>query len=247
MVRLPRRDPHTLTGVYALGVMDDAERNRFERHLNRCQPCTREVRGLREVTARLAMAVALPTPPQLRERVLAAARTTSQLPAVMQRGERGVTGSAWRLRLAAGAATVGVAAAVALGVAQVSTQHDLSQAQAQNRAIAAILAATDVRVLTASTSVGGAGTVVVSPARRDMIFVAAGLPALPAAKVYQLWLIGPPRIRSAGLLPAAQAGRTAPVLASGLNAGDKVGVTVEPAGGSAQPTTTPILVISLPA
>jgi anti-sigma-K factor RskA len=34
-----------------------------------------------------------------------------------------------------------------------------------------------------------------------------------------------------------------PVLASGLLAGDKIGVTVEPAGGTAQPTTSPIVVI----
>ena len=76
-----------------------------------------------------------------------------------------------------------------------------------------------------------------------MIFTSAGLPALPGTKVYQLWLLGQPRTRSAGLLPAARAGRTGPVLASGLVRGDQVGVTVEPAGGTAQPTTTPIVVM----
>jgi anti-sigma-K factor RskA len=35
------------------------------------------------------------------------------------------------------------------------------------------------------------------------------------------------------------------VLAAGLAVGDRAGVTVEPAGGSAQPTTTPILAIPL--
>ena len=58
--------------------------------------------------------------------------------------------------------------------------------------------------------------------------------------------MGPPRTRSAGLLRPATGGHTAPVLAAGLQAGDQVGVTVEPAGGTAQPTTTPILVMSLP-
>jgi hypothetical protein len=37
------------------------------------------------------------------------------------------------------------------------------------------------------------------------------------------------------------------VLASGLVHGDKLGLTVEPAPGSAQPTTTPILDLALPA
>jgi hypothetical protein len=54
-------------------------------------------------------------------------------------------------------------------------------------------------------------------------------------------------VRSAGLLPLPSAGQTAPVLASGLVAGDKVGMTVEPAGGTSLPTTTPILLLTLPA
>ena len=101
--------------------------------------------------------------------------------------------------------------------------------------------------MTQATTRGGTATVVVSRAQQKMIFTTAGLPPLPAAEVYELWLIGPPRVRPAGLLPPPSAGKTAPLLASGLVAGDKVGVTVEPAGGTSMPTTTPILLISLPA
>jgi hypothetical protein len=35
------------------------------------------------------------------------------------------------------------------------------------------------------------------------------------------------------------------VIASGLRPGDQTGLTIEPAGGSAQPTTTPIVVVPL--
>jgi anti-sigma-K factor RskA len=144
------------------------------------------------------------------------------------------------------AATAGLAAALVLGLDQAATQHQLDQAQARNRAIAAVLAAPDARILTQATSDGGTATVVVSTGQEKMIFTAAGLPSLPAAKAYQLWLIGVPT-RSAGLLPAPAGGRTTPVIASGLTPGDKVGVTVESAGGTSQPTTTPIVIISLPA
>jgi anti-sigma-K factor RskA len=41
------------------------------------------------------------------------------------------------------------------------------------------------------------------------------------------------------------AGLTTPALASGLVSGDELGMTVEPAGGTNQPTTTPILLLSL--
>jgi hypothetical protein len=57
--------------------------------------------------------------------------------------------------------------------------------------------------------------------------------------------MAPGRTREAGLLPQPAAGRTAPLLASGLSSADRIGVTVEPAGGTRQPTTTPILVMTL--
>ena len=77
------------------------------------------------------------------------------------------------------------------------------------------------------------------------MFTSAGLPVLASSKVYQLWLIGPSGAISGGLLAQASQGRTAPVLASGLVPGDEVGVTVEPAGGTRQPTTKPIVLIKV--
>jgi anti-sigma-K factor RskA len=144
------------------------------------------------------------------------------------------------------AAGVCLAAALVLGVALALVQHRLDQARARDQAIAAVLGSRDARLFTSATSRGGATTVVVSPARHQMIVTAAGLPPLPAGKVYQLWLIGPPRTRSAGLLPAGAGDRQGPVLAGGVAPGDKFGMTVEPAGGTAQPTTTPIVVLTLP-
>jgi anti-sigma-K factor RskA len=38
---------------------------------------------------------------------------------------------------------------------------------------------------------------------------------------------------------------TGPVLTSGLNSGERLGLTIEPAGGSAHPTTHTILQIAL--
>jgi anti-sigma-K factor RskA len=235
-----------LTGVYALDAVDGAERDRFERHRRRCRACDGEVRGLRETAGRLALAAARVPPPQLKDRVLAAAARTRQLPPPAADRPRPPGRPAWLPRIAMAAAAAGVAAAIALGLAWGHAQQQLDRAQARDRAIAAVLTAPGARILTAGTKVGGTGTIVVAAAQRRLIFTAAGLPPLPAARVYQLWLLGPPRIRSAGLLPRPAGGRTAPLLASGLQPGDQVGVTVEPAGGTAQPTTTPILVMSLP-
>jgi hypothetical protein len=40
-------------------------------------------------------------------------------------------------------------------------------------------------------------------------------------------------------------GVTAPVVVKGLTAGDKVGLTVEPASGASHPTSAPVLLLSL--
>ena len=245
MVKLLRHDLHILTGAYALDALEGAERDRFEHHLHRCQPCAHEVGGLRETASRLAMAVAVVPPPALRGRVLAAVARTRQAPPAIDPQPRSAHRPAWVPRLAAAVAAAGIAAAAVLGVVQVRTQDGLDRSRAQSRAMAAVLAAPDARIMKQPTLAGGVATVVVSPARHEVIFAAAGLPGLPPAKVYELWVMGPPGTRPAGLL-AAEAGRTTPVLASGLRPGDQVGLTVEPAGGTSQPTGKAILVMPLP-
>ena len=247
-----RRDLHALVGAYALDALDGAERDRFERHLRGCRACESEVRGFAATAAALAMAAAAEPPSGLKQRVLAAAAVTRQSPptvakaAARRRPHTSAPRRAWLPRLALSAAAAGLVAAAALGGVTVWTQHQLTTAQAENQAIAAVLAAPDAQIASARTSAGGIATVVASHSAGSIVFTSAGLQALPPSKVYELWFLGK-TARPAGLLPPARAGRTAPVLAAGLAVGDKVGVTVEPAGGSSSPTTTPIVVLTLSA
>jgi hypothetical protein len=246
-MRLPRQDRHALTGAYALDAVEGRERDRFTRHLDRCQSCTSEVRGFREVGTALAVAVAVEPPPELRTRVMTAVARTPQEPAASRPEPRRVNPArTWVPWLSGAVAMAGIVLAVVFGLARAHTEQQLSQVRAQNQAIAAVLAAPDARLIAQRTSAGGAATVVLDAARHKLVVVTSGLPSLPAGKVYQLWLIGPKKIVSAGLLPPASSGRTAPVLASGLVGGDKLGLTVERAPGAAQPTTTPILALPLP-
>jgi anti-sigma-K factor RskA len=95
------------------------------------------------------------------------------------------------------------------------------------------------------TSVGGTVTVVVSARQRAVVVTTAGMPSLVPAQVYQVWVMSPSGARSAGLLSrASQAG---PLLASGVGPGDRIGITVEPSGGTSSPTTTPVVVLPLSA
>jgi hypothetical protein len=249
-MRLLRQDSHALAGVYALDALEPgAERDRFNHHLNRCQPCASEVRGFREVATALAFAAAAEPPPPLRGRVMAVVARTRQLPpetGAEARPRRSRPWAPWVPWLSGAVATAGIVIAVIFGIAAAHTQGELNQARAQNQEIAGVLAAPDATLLTSGTTAGGAAVVVLAPSRHELVVTTAGLPALRVGQVYQLWLIGPVKIVSAGLLPPAEGGKTSPVLASGIVAGDKLGLTVEPAPGTAQPTTTPILALPLP-
>ena len=273
---LLRNDQHTLTGVYALDALDTAaEVARFERHMNRCDSCTSEVRGFRETATRLGMAVSRQPPPTLRTAVMAEVARTRQLPALDDRARhaRPVPRLTLLPRLATAGAALGLAAAITLGVVLVNTQNQLNQAQhqlsqaqgqlgqaqrqlsqakrhlvaaqTQLAAINAVRTASDATLVTKATSIGGRVTMVKSAAKHQIVVTTAGLPPLRAGKVYQLWLIGGHgnKIRSEGLLAAPRGGHTAPVLISGVLAGDTLGVSVQQAGGSIQPTLKAVIVL----
>jgi hypothetical protein len=68
---------------------------------------------------------------------------------------------------------------------------------------------------------------------------------LAGVACYELWLMQPGADRPAGLLPMPKHGMSGPVVATGLRAGDRLGLTVEPAHGSRRPTSPMILVLAL--
>jgi anti-sigma-K factor RskA len=249
-VRFLRHDLHSLAGPYALDALEaGSERDRFTRHLSRCQSCAAEVKGFREVATAMAFAAAAEAPAELRDRVLTAAARTRQLPPEVKthvRPRRSRTRVPWVPWLSGVVATASIVVAVLFGFAQAHTRDELNQIKAENQAISLLLSAPEAKLLTHTVTHGGVATVVLAADRHELAVVTTGLPALPAGQVYQLWLIGKPKIVSAGLLPAAKNGQTPAVLATGVVKGDTLGLTVEPAGGSAQPTTTPILELPLP-
>jgi anti-sigma-K factor RskA len=249
-MRFLRHDLHSLSGAYALDALEGGvELDRFTRHLSRCQSCTSEVRGFREVGTALAFAAAAEPPPELRGRVLAAATRTRQLAPEVKthaRPRRSRAWVPWVPWLSGVVATASIVVAVLFGFAQAHTEQELSQVRAENQAISVLLSAPQAKLLTHTVTSGGMATVVLVANRHELAVITNGLPALPPGKVYQLWLIGKAKTVSAGLLPSASSGRTRPVLATGVVKGDTLGLTVEPAPGSAQPTTTPILALPLP-
>ena len=72
---------------------------------------------------------------------------------------------------------------------------------------------------------------------REAVVSTTGMASLPSGRVYQVWVISPSGARSAGLLHGTS------LLASAVARGDRIGITVEPAGGTARPTTNPVAVV----
>jgi Anti-sigma-K factor rskA/Putative zinc-finger len=246
-------DLHTLAGAYAMDAVADADRASFEQHLSGCAACREEIRGLREATAALATAIAATPRPELKDRTLRAAARIRQLPPAVGAGSAGTAGpaaAAGRLagpapKLALAAAAALIAVVVAFAAMMHGTRHQLDQAQSRAHAIAAVLNAADVTMLTADVRTGGTATVVMSHRRRALVFTAAGLRALPAGWHYELWLMGSAGARAAGPLPAAHEGMVGPMVVAGLAATESVGLTVEPAAGRPRPTAPMILRLAL--
>ncbi|MET9039418.1 anti-sigma factor [Streptomyces mirabilis] len=244
-------DLHTLTGAYALHALSDEEREAFKRHLAVCEPCAQETAELSATAARLGLAVSLTPRPVLREQVLRRISTVRQeapREPVLSRSGRALRGrllSRWALAAC-------LAAAAALGGATVWQHQRAEDALEQARQaehgtdqIAAVLAAPDARTRAAKLSGGATGTVVVSDSQDRAVFVVSGMAHPPRGKVYQLWFDDGGTMRSAGLMDAARSDQ-AVLMRGAVDGASGMGITVEPAGGSEQPTSTPLALMSFP-
>ncbi|MFH8656734.1 anti-sigma factor [Streptomyces afghaniensis] len=238
-------DPHLAVGAYVLHALPAGEATDFEKHLAVCGPCRREVDQLSSAAVRLGAAETSTPSADLRRRVL------DQIVTVRQ--DRSVTGGRrrprWSLKPALAAS---VAAAAALGgvVWWQSSEADTAREQsAQDRAeyrqLTDVLAAPDATISRKELKGGGTASVVASRAQGRSALIASGLPRLIGDRVYELWYAESGRYRPAGLLSSA-GGRQAYVLDGRLEGATAVCITVEPAGGSTQPTTDLVGVIPVP-
>ncbi|MBE1491880.1 anti-sigma factor [Plantactinospora soyae] len=241
-------DIHTLVGAYVLDAVDDIERAAFSRHLADCPSCASEVGELRETAARLADGAWSVPPPGLRTEVLAEVSRTRQVrPGGRPARDGRPAGSRWRTLSAVAVAAAVLAAgagAVTWTVAQQRVRDERAStaaARAETERIRTVLAQPDLAVRGAELSGGGRLTVFSSPGRDAGLALLADAPPIPADRAYQLWLMDGATARPANVLAAGATGDTA--LLSGVRGRSAVAVTVEPAGGSAQPSTTPLVIV----
>lgn len=237
-------DLHALSGAYAVDALDDLERARFERHLEDCEDCRAEVQSLREAAALLAEDAALTPPPGLRDRVLAGIETVRPLPPVVPGATPAPAPATRRARrwlpLLVAASVLAV-----LGVGLAAWQPWSTEAPVLS-ATERVLQADDAQQVTFSFDDGSSATLTRSVSEGRAVITTRDMAAPPSGRVYELWLQDPEgQFAPAGLMPVA-ADQT--VLLDG-DASEAVaaGITIEPAGGSPQPTTDPIALFDLQA
>jgi anti-sigma factor RsiW len=225
-------DIHALVGAYSVDALDDIERASFERHLAACPVCTAEVDSLREAAAALADDVAVPPPAGLRSLVLADIARVRPLPPVASVGGP-IVRRKWFPALVAAVviALVGVGGVVWHPWSDDSSQHLSATDQ--------VLADPQAQRISQDLPDGGQVTVVRSTKLGQAVVVTEDMPPAPEGHAYQLWLQTPDQ----ALVPAGlmKAGQTTALLEGDAATAIGAGITVEPAGGSEQPTTDPVV------
>jgi anti-sigma-K factor RskA len=237
------QDQHTLAGAYALHSLSPSEAVRFEDHLAGCQSCRQEVRGFHETAARLAAATARTPPPELRERVLADVARTRQLAPAPERLPTPRRRWGWGLGLVLAAC---LAVVVALGAVVADQARRLGELRENEQRIAAVLSAPDAEYTTAEPQEGVTVSLVYSESEGRLVFSSYGL-SDREEEDYQVWLTRDDgTVRSAGVLSIDDSGVAAPLLAGVEEGADNgVAVTLEPEGGSEQPTSDPLMAMPL--
>ncbi|WP_328870286.1 anti-sigma factor [Streptomyces sp. NBC_00287] len=250
-----RGDLHSLAAPYALDALEPGERVRFEKHLKKCDRCAAEVRTLSEDAVRLAWSTSAPPPAALRERVLAAVRTTAQEPVRAREPQLpphvwGMQAPPARVRerrplfvpFATATAAAALVVASLFAVQANQTQEQLDAERAQAREIAHVLAAPDARASTGQDAEGRSIGVIASASEGSAVVTLGRYDDLPGDRVHQLWVMRPDaQPRSLGLFDG-----DTPLVASGLDtSATSLAVTVEPDGGSPQPTTQPVVQLAL--
>jgi anti-sigma-K factor RskA len=226
-------DIHALVGAYAVDALDDLERAAFERHLAECAECRREVAGLREAAGLISETTTAEPPAELRDRVLAGIGGIRPLPpeVPVARPRRRRT-ARWLVAAAAAVLLVGGGVVVA--------EQPWSDSQSQNVADQ-VLRASDAKRTSLDFPGGASATVVHSDSLGQAVIVTKDMPPPPAGKVYELWLDQPGRgMVPAGLMPV-ESDQTV-ILSGDAATATAAGITVEPEGGSPEPTTEPIAV-----
>jgi anti-sigma-K factor RskA len=233
-----------LKDSYVLGAMPEEERLEFEQYLVAHPDLQAEVEELSTVAGLLAFSVReQEPPPELRRRIMEVVEAEASHPDASR--------PPWLAGLweAVGVRDLALAAAVALVVGLFSwgmlLQGEVRDLQGRVQSLQS--QPQDQSQGPQMISLGGAGTKqgataeLVTLEGDRAVLVAENMPPVPEGKTYQIWVIKGDTPKPSGLFEP-KGNSIAAVVENHVEGADAVAVTVEPEGGSKEPTTDPMLV-----
>lgn len=226
-------DISTRAAAYAAGALNAEERRELEHELRTSPRLAAEVREFTETAATLGLAVEPVGPPAaLRGSLLDALDATPQ--------RSNVTRGPWFARPIATLLGAAAAAVIAIGGTVVAVNLIREPSPVEQ-----IIAAADYERVVHEMESGASVTAVWSDSLGRAALLIDDMGAAPSGHTYQAWLIDPAGHAAPDALFEATGDAVVSVPLLGvMHAGDAIGITIEPVGGSAVPTTEPILVIS---
>lgn len=226
-----------LLGAWAVDAVDPEERALVERVLEQDQQLRAEADELQRVTDRLAASLAADPPASLRESVLGAISTEPHsVPQAEPHAESPPRRWVWAL---AAAAAVCLAIGGWWGISALN-QDGISE-QEQYTAVEQVLQDPDAQHFTAELPEQGSLEIALA-ADGTGVLTGQRVPTPGDQRAYQLWTIDGDAAPASHGLVEIHDGRVLMPL-DGVPDGAVVALTVEPAGGSEQPTTDPILAV----
>jgi hypothetical protein len=216
---------------YALGVADEPERGEISEHLARkCPNCVPGVASALGTVTAMSGAVQLTDPPKrLRRRVMAAIEKEPK------RSRMGIF-LPWAITAVMSIALLSVG---------ISGRRRIGDTERLRQALSILNDPATRDVTFGESEKPSKGRVFVSPGK-GVVFIGANLPNIGAGKTFELWVIpakGNPV--PAGLFQSQPDATAVFVRPGPVENAAAIAVTVEPEGGSPQPTTTPFIVTKL--
>jgi anti-sigma-K factor RskA len=223
--------------AYVLRTLGREEAERYREHLDDCLACSADVSSLQPVVDSLPAAVPqVVAPEELRERVMATVRSEAELLHAAGAGadRPQLARPRWRLRRLQ---LLTAAGAMALGVLVGAVALDTGSHTPAPRVTPAQLASLPSGAKAVLRQVGGHAELVVSSVSQP-----------PRGKIYELWLAREGKAPQAtnALFGVTHSGSASVNVPGNLAGVRQVMVTAEPLGGSPHPTSTAIIVATLP-
>lgn len=223
--------------AYALGALDAEEATALEAHLQTCDACRAELADYNRIHDSLLAALPPRAPsPALRQRL------QSQLPSAQVKARPRLTPSFGQWAIGAALAVlllVNLFSFVQLRTIQNQQAGLLEQLRSSQFALA-MLAYPETKAISIPGDGELSGSVLLDHDRNTIALVMWRLPEISEDQTYEVWLIEPDGKRiGAGLFRPSDVTTytTQPVFAKeSLDNFVGIGVTIEPAGGSEQPT-----------